>query len=194
MNTIRFVSIEAGLRLLRSTVRTYLAGTRFLVISIGRIEHTSLGSSDARNLALQSGFLRLVSIAEASVDSLGAELTSRSVPRVSEVVRLLMLEKELAASSTWDSRRRSYKRHHGIDLQKCAEYGRLEGAIEVRNAIAHGLGRLTPRQALSAETFKHLARIRVPVSNGFVELQSTHITECAQYCTDFLRSLDCSLP
>lgn len=192
MNTVRFVSTEAGLRLLQATLRSYLTKgqvSRFR----GRIQQTSLGSSDPRALALQSGFLRLISVVEASVDSLGGELTSRSVSNVDEVLRLLILEKELAATSTWNSRRRSFKRHHGVDLRKCAEHDRLEGGVEVRNAIAHGLGRLTTRQVLSAETLKHLARVNVTVVNGYVDLCPIHLTECASYCSNFLRSLDQTL-
>lgn len=153
-----------------------------------------LGSSDPRHLALQSGFLRLISVVEASVDSLGGELTSRSVPNLDEVLRLLVLEKELAATSSWESRRKSFKRHHGVDLRKCAEHQRLEGAIEVRNAISHGLGRLTTRQVFSSETPKQLARVNVAITNGYVDIQPVHLTECAQYCSDFLKSLDGLLP
>lgn len=193
MTTIHFVSTEAGLRLLQATLRSYLTGVRLSTVFQGRIQHTSLGSSDPRDLAMQSGFLRLISVVEASVDSLGGELTSRSVSSLDEVLRLLVLEKELAATSTWDSRRRSFKRHHGVDLRKCAEHDRLEGGIEVRNAIAHGLGRLTTRQVLSAETLKQLARVNVTIVNGSVDLRPTHLTECANYCATFLRSLDHTL-
>lgn len=193
MDAIRFVSTEAGLRLLQSTLRSYLAGSQLSIVVRGRIQHTSLGSTDPHDLVLQSGFLRLISVVEASVDSLGGELTSRSVSNVDEVVRLLILEKELAATSTWEARRRSFRRHHGVDLRKCAEHDRLEGAIEVRNAIAHGLGRLTSRQVLSAETPKQLSRVNVMVVNGYVNLRPIHLTECAHYCADFLRSLDYAL-
>ncbi len=182
------------MRLLRATLRTFVTGTWLASLTRGRIQHTSLGSSNPLDLALQAGFLRLVSITEATVDSLGVELTTRDLRKVDEVVRLLMLEKELAATSTWDARRRTFKRHHGVDLRRCAEYGRLEGAIEVRNAIAHGLGRLTTRQALSAETPKQLSRVDVVVVNGYVDLGPIHLRECADYAADFLKSLDGAIP
>jgi len=153
-----------------------------------------LGSSDPLELALHAGFLRLVSIAEATVDALGTELTARKVLQVDQAVRLLVLEKELAANVNWAARHRSYKRHHEIDLKKCTDWKRLEGAIEVRNAIAHGLGKLTTRQVSSYETASKLARIDVFLSNGYVDLDLDHLRACAQYGAAFLRSLDSSLP
>lgn len=142
---------------------------------------------------LQSGFLRLVSITEAALDSLGVELTDRSVQRVDEVVARLMLEKELAGSSDWNARRRAFSRHHGVDLKKCSEFKKLQGAIEVRNSIAHRLGQLTRRQVESAEAAKYLARIDVPVIDGAIHLEPRHLVECADYSSAFLRSVDSSV-
>lgn len=191
---IRFVSTEAGLRLLQTTLRTYLWTTRFSVVLPGRIQQTSLGTTDPQALAMQAGFLRLVSVTEAALDTLGVELTSKDVPNPGSVITLLMLEKELASTSSWAVRRKAFKRHHHLDIHKCARFGEVEGAIEVRNAIAHGLGRLTTRQVQSAETAKLLQRVNVSIVNGFVELRAGHLRECADYCFDFLSDVDGRLP
>jgi len=190
----RYVSTEAGLRLLRATLRNYIWEARLSVLPRGRIQQTFLGTSDPRDLAVQAGFLRLVSVVEASVDSLAVELTEGNVPRVDEVLRLLMLEKEIVASANWESRRRVFKRHHRVDLRKCPRYSYLEGAIEVRNAIAHRLGRLTTRQAMSVETTHRLRIANVIVVNERVDLTSEHLTECANCSSEFLRSLDALVP
>ena len=192
MSNVRFVATETGIRLLRSTYRSFAASGSTGVRRVGRISQTVLGSSDPRDLVVHSGFLRLVSITEAAVDALAVELTAQSVPQIDEVVRRLMLEKELSATGTWRARRSAYKRHHNIDLGKCAEFKRLEGAIEVRNAIAHGLGKLTTRQVHSRETAPKLGQINVNVVNGFVALGPNHVEECASYCREFLLSLDAS--
>jgi len=146
------------------------------------------------DLVVQATFLRLVSVTEATVDALGTELTNRDLRSIDAVIRLLILEKELAAASNWPSRRKSFKRHHKVDLQKCAEHGRLEGAIEVRNAIAHGLGSLTTRQLHSVETPKALAKVNVTVADGFVDLRAVHVHDCHSYLSAFLRSLDSMVP
>ena len=186
----RFLSTELGLKLLRSSLRPFLAGSMLATPFRGRVRETSQGSAVPRELALQSGFLRLVSITEATVDLLAAELTEKSLSDVDEVLRLLMLEKELAASSSWESRRRAFKRHHGVDLRKCNEHKKVEGAVEVRNAIAHGLGRLTTRQAISQETTKRLKAIDVSETHGYVQLNAEDLKQCASYSADFLRSVD----
>lgn len=190
MTVIRFRSTEAGLRLLSPTLRTSLRIARVSPVLGGRVYQTSLGTSDPRDLALHTGFLRLVSIAEATVDSLGIEITERAVPAIDGVIRQLMIEKELAGTSSWDARRKSFKRHNGVDLRKCAEHARLQGAIEVRNAIAHGLGRLTTRQALSGDTPKNLEKVDVSLRNGYVDIEPRHLDDCRVYVTAFILSLD----
>lgn len=187
---IRFRSTESGLRLLQATLRTYFSGTRLSTLSFGRIQQTAFGSSNVRELALQSAFLRLVSVAEATIDSLGDELTARDLGDVDETIRLLVLEKELATSSSWNNRRRAYQRHHGVDLRKCDGHDKLEGAIQVRNAIAHGLGHLTTRQILGGETAKHLARIDIESINGYLKITPDHVRDCGLYGSRFLRSVD----
>jgi hypothetical protein len=125
---------------------------------------------------------------------LGVELTEASVTNVDDVIRLLIVEKELAGSSNWEARRRAFKRHHNLDLKKCAQYHYLEGAIEARNAIAHGLGRLTTRQRLAPETSRHLAAANVAVVNNRVELKLDHLIECTRCCAEFIVALDNMLP
>lgn len=190
MLEVQFRSTEAGLRLLRSTLRTYLRSARVPALTPGRIRRSELGTTDPRELSAQSSFLRLVGVVEATVDSLGTELTSKRISISDEAIRLLMLEKELAATSSWEGRHRSFRRHHKLKLASCAEHGRVEGAIEVRNAVAHGLGKLTTRQLVSADTKKRLDRIDVQVVNKFVALEPRHVRECAEYGAVFLRSID----
>lgn len=190
MKSVRFAAVEAGVKLLRTTLRQALFADGTPHPPAGRIRVSSVEGVDPVAAAQQSGFLRLVSVAEASLDSLSVELTEENVDSIDEVVRRLMLEKELAVSSGWDAKRRSFKRHHGVDLRKCDEYKRVEGAIEVRNAIAHGLGRLTTKQQMSVECPKKLAAINVLVVNGAVDIGSGHLEECARYLTEFLRAVD----
>jgi hypothetical protein len=186
----RFVSTETGVRLLRGTLRNYHHRGPLSRLRVGRIVQTSMGSSDPSELRAHSAFLRLVSIAESTLDSLGAELTLNHVSRIDEVLRLLILEKELAATSNWESRRRTFKRHHHVDLKRCDEHSRVDAAVLVRNAIAHGLGKLTARQLLSPETPKKLSTLNVSVVNGFVEITPADVDECADYLQKFLHSVD----
>lgn len=187
-HTIRHTSVEVGLRVLRLTLRH--SRTTSAYRPSGRVRFTALGPTAPDALAMQSTYLRLVSIAEATLDLLGSELTDRAINPATAAVRLLALEKELAASATWEQRRRLYKRHHGLSLTSCDNYKYVEGAIEVRNAIAHGLGRLTTRQQLSGETARLLAQANIQAVNGNLYIERVNLTECAAGCDHFLRSVD----
>lgn len=191
MSTQRFASTEAGLRLLTVTLRTYRHSNSALVQVRGRISQTALGPTDHREVARQSALLRLVSVTEAATDSLSGELSDRDLDRpIPVVIERLVLEKELAGTSSWPGRESMYKRHHGIDLSKCAEYKRVKGAVSARNSIAHALGRQTTRQQLSGAFRADMARLGVPIVNGRIHLRDSNLDECASYCRAFLRDLD----
>lgn len=124
--TIRLAATESGIRLLGTTIRTFTRPLRARVG--GRILVTSLGTSDPRQVSLQAGFLRLVSITEATVDSIAAELTAGQLGSPTPQVLLLAIEKELAATSNWAARVRAFKVHHDLSLHGCDEFKRVEAA------------------------------------------------------------------
>lgn len=187
--TPRFDATESGLRLLGAALRTN-ATVPLRSRVAGRITATAFGPVSKEQTDRQGLYLRVVSIAEATIDALALELTRRDLPTMGEVVRRLVLEKEIASSSSWDARRRSFRRHHGVDLHKCDAHHEVRAATEVRNAIAHGLGRLTARQTASQETYKNLARIAVDVVDGHVRLQPNHVAEAVEYCRRFVHDVD----
>lgn len=189
MTAPRFNATESGLRLLGAALRaqsTFPQRSRLP----GRITATAFGPVTREETDRQGLYLRVVSIAEATTDALALELTRRAIANIDEVVRRLILEKEIAGSASWDARRRSFRRHHGIDLRKCDAHREVLAATDVRNAIAHGLGRLTARQAASQETYKNLGRIAVDLVDGRVRLQGRHILEAVGYCRRFVMDVD----
>jgi hypothetical protein len=187
--TPRFNATESGLRLLGATLRsnaTLPPRSR----PPGRITATAFGPITEEETDRQGLYLRVVSIAEATVDALALELTRRAVTHIDELIRRLILEKEIAGSASWDARRRAYRHHHGLDLRKCDAHAEVLAATDVRNAIAHGLGRLTARQTASQETYKNLALISVDVVDRRVRLQSTHVAEAVGYCRRLINDVD----
>lgn len=189
MTAPRFDATESGLRLLGAALRAHSALRQRSLVP-GRITATAFGPVTSEETDRQGLYLRVVSIGEATIDALGLELSRRGIPNISEVVRRLILEKEIAGSASWDARRRSFRRHHGIDLRKCDAHPEVLAATDVRNAIAHGLGRLTARQTASRETYKNLARIAVDVVDGRVRLEHRHISEAVGYCRRFVTDID----
>lgn len=189
MTLPRHSATESGLRLLGAAFRANLALPPPSRLP-GRITATAFGPVTKEETDRQGLYLRVVSIAEATVDALALELTRGALTMVDEVIRRLVLEKEIAGSASWEARRRAFRRHHGVDLRKCDAHNEVLASTEVRNAIAHGLGRLTARQTASQETYRSLARISVDIVDGQVRLQPTHVAEAVAFCRQFLRDLD----
>lgn len=184
-----YAATESGLRLLAATVRNHRRN-QLVRRSVGRITVTSLGPTSDSVMNVQIGYLRLVSVVEATVDALAMELTWGSLTNVDEAIRALVLEKEIAGSASWDSRRRSFKRHHDLDLRKCDRHDDVLAATDVRNSIAHALGRLTARQAASQDTVKRMRSIGVDVIDGWVVVKPDDIARCFDDGRAFLLDLD----
>jgi hypothetical protein len=185
----RFDATESGLRLLGAALRSN-AVVPPRSRRPGRIVATAFGPIAKNETDRRGLYLYVVSIAEATIDALALELTQRSLCDIDEVVRRLILEKEIAGSASWEARRRSFRRHHGVDLRRCDAYYEVHAATDVRNAIAHGLGRLTARQIASQETYKNLARISIDVVDGQVRLHPRHVAEVVGYCRRFVHDVD----
>jgi hypothetical protein len=97
--------------------------------------------------------------------------------------------------NTWEKRAKALSTR-AIDVNLFSDWPSLMGFVEVRNAIQHGLGRLTERQL-----GKHKAQIRgwltaaaVPLNGDQVILRSEDVTRCGQVCGRFIRWLDATAP
>lgn len=189
MTAPRFIATETGLRLLSDALRWNRTAASALRHP-ARIAGTALGPVAREQTQRQGLYLRVVSISEATIDALALELTQSGLKYVDEVVRRLVLEKEIAGTASWDSRRRSFKRHHNVDLRKCDAHKELLAATEARNAIAHGLGKLTARQAASNETLKDLSSISIDVVDGYIRLRPTHVAEAIGFSRRFIIDVD----
>mgnify|MGYP003115791530 CR=1 FL=1 len=53
---------------------------------------------------------------------------------------------EREAEQSWESVKASWKAWHGINFASFPQYEQHQGLVEARNAVVHGLGRLTRRQ------------------------------------------------
>lgn len=185
----RFNATESGLRLLSSASRSnYTYPSRSA--ASGRILATAIGPVSQQESDRQGLYLHVVSIAEATIDALALELSEQALARHDEVVRRLLTEKEIASSASWEARRRSFRRHHGLNLRQCDAHEEVMATTEVRNAIAHGLGRLTARQVTSGETLSNLRRISVDVVDGRVRLVADDVANAVAYCRRFISAVD----
>jgi hypothetical protein len=100
--------------------------------------------------------------------------------------------------STWEKRKREWRRNAGIDLSTITpDWARLSGFIEARNAFQHGLGHLTEMQ-LSAnrrtDVLSGLTAAHVPLIGDMVRVEGETVTACHDVCEAFVISLDNKAP
>ncbi|WP_091379104.1 hypothetical protein [Geodermatophilus sp. DSM 45219] len=96
---------------------------------------------------------------------------------------------------TWQKRTKAWKRHAGTDPTTFDRWQALMGFVDVRNALQHGLGRLTDQQ------LRHREQLLGQVQAAGVNLNGDRLTvtqvdaeRCYRTCTDYIRFLDALCP
>jgi hypothetical protein len=99
------------------------------------------------------------------------------------------------AHSNWESRKKSWLKHLGIDFAKINGWVELAGFIEARNALQHGQGRLTNKQLDNrAVTIAKLAAARLTLVGDCIVIDEAVTAGCYVSCKAFITSLDASVP
>lgn len=109
-------------------------------------------------------------------------------PDKSSARRAMFDDAMKGATGTWSSIRGAFSEWHGVK----PDWKPLEGVQEVRNAIAHGLGRLTHRQASTRiSTVQRIRRIGLDVdSNDRLILADEDVLTVASVCAQLIRDVD----
>jgi hypothetical protein len=98
--------------------------------------------------------------------------------------------------NTWDKRAKAWLKR-SVDLaQAYPGWGPLLGFVEVRNAIQHGLGRLTDRQLgkRKAQTLTYIAAATVRLNGDAIIVGPDDVARCDRNCASFVRWLDAAAP
>lgn len=144
---------------------------------------------DSPTLRMQGTFVRLMSITEAYVDTvLAAELTGQ-VPLPNTLVRRLLDDRIEDASRGWNDRK-DLGILVGVRVTDFPAWSRVDTAIDVRNAIAHGLGRLTRLQTKDGKVATALRQHGVQIDGRDLRLSAKNITDCKELCLGFVKWLD----
>lgn len=184
---------EEALALLAENRAVYRSTEHGNVI-VGRIQVAgSLGASDHDQTKLASTYLRYVSAVESYLDSLGGQIWRETVKSHNSVIRQLVADMELRTTSTWDERKRSLSRYHSLDIQSFSRWSEFDAAIDVRNAIAHGLGSLTIRQRNSKARAK-IGAIGVAVVDDRISLDWIALDRCYLLCRELILYVDAARP
>jgi hypothetical protein len=110
--------------------------------------------------------------------------------------RLLKLRANLAESDvfSWEKRRTSWARHASVDFTHIVPHWQMmQGFIEARNALQHGLGRLTDFQLKPqrrAQVLADLKFAKVPLIGDLVLVNAETVSTCRKHCADFVVALD----
>jgi len=182
---------EAAQQYLHATYLDYERSARAAAHRLGRVltSNTALGAYDSESASKQGCFLRMISVVEAYVDIVSAALFRETAPTTDDLVRRLVEQAELRASTTWSERKDAFERYHQIKLGQLARWSELDAGIEVRNTIAHGLGQLTHKQR-SGSAARKMSSIGVGLSDSRILITDAGLQRCRDICLDFIRSLD----
>ena len=185
---------EDALRLLSVTFADLTRAATFA--SWGRHLRLSPRSTKAYDhvaVRRESCYLRLISIVEAYVDVVASERLRAGYDAATPLLRLLIEDAERTTTRGWPEREKSFARHHLTPLPKVPGYPKVQAGTDVRNAIAHGVGQLTPRQRNQA-TRRRIEAVNVAVRDNFLVLTDASLTTCLGFCRGFVTELDVRLP
>lgn len=162
--------------------------TRRLSRGLRRRTRSEVGM--ARTFQSHDGILRLVAIAEEFSITRFVDVVEVVLP--SDPLVSALWDAELDRSSdTWPKRDELWKRYKDVNLREFPRRGPLNGFIEARNSISHGLGRLTRRQLRKREaTTERLLEANIHVQDESLVIDTTHVEQCATVVKAFIDWLD----
>lgn len=178
---------EAASRLLNQTLGLHLMQT---VTSQGARTSARLAppTFDGLQVQRQATFLRMISITEAfCVDRL-LELAVEEVLPARNNIRTLIWDKaSTSAVSTWPAIQEAYKNWFNVK----PSWARINQLIEVRNAIAHGLGQLTRIQRAKREsTVTKVAQAGISLKGDRIVLEEVNLLQAKDACVELISEVD----
>jgi hypothetical protein len=75
-------------------------------------------------------------------------------------------------------------------MKDVRNFSEIEGAIDARNMIAHGLGELTARQRRDSQIHARLRRINLDAPGGRLRVSDAALQKVVQSSLNYVRSLD----
>ena len=146
-------------------------------------------SHDPMAISLQAVYARLVSVAEAYTDIVVENLFVREFPQRGRILAALVENALDVSSMKWEERKNAL-RMHGAPVAEFKLWSQFDVAIDVRNAIVHGLGGLTRRQRKDVKTTRKLASLDIHVQAGRIVLEPRHLLQGRDLCVRYVQWLD----
>jgi hypothetical protein len=176
---------------------TRLGEASLLQIALRAMDHERLSRSDHERDALVG---RHVWLNKSQLRHGNAVVDLVAVAENFTSSRLLQLRPTLTENDvfTWERRRRAWAEHGPVDLVTVApDWLALQGFVEARNALQHGLGLLTdfqldPRRR--EETLARLLAAPVYLTGDVVHIRVETVYRCRDVCESYVLTLDNAAP
>jgi hypothetical protein len=178
---------EAALRLLNLTLGLHRAQA-VPIRSSPDSTRLAAPAFDGLQVQRQATFLRMISIAEAfCVDRL-LELAEVDVAPSGNVIRTIVWDKaSSSAVGTWTSIQDTYKNWYDVKPSWTA----MNQLIEVRNAIAHGLGQLTRVQRIKLQsTTSKIVAAKIRLDGDRIVLEESNMQDVRGVCVNLISEVD----
>lgn len=136
----------------------------------------------------QATLVRLLSITEAFASDMLSREVDLSVANAGSVTATRVADDAvIRGTSTWQDQKKSYKDWLGVD----EDWKAVERLAEARNAVAHGLGKLTRRQLRSEQSVKSkLSAAGITIDDNRVVLSDASLAAATVACRNFIERLD----
>ncbi len=136
----------------------------------------------------QATLIRLLSITEAFAAEMLSEEVDRAVGDSRNATAAKVADDAIIrATGTWQDQKQSYKEWLAIN----EDWKAVERLAHARNAVAHGLGKLTRRQMRKEQSVKdQLKAAGITVVDNRIVLSDESLTEAAFACREFIERLD----
>lgn len=99
--------------------------------------------------------------------------------------------------TAWPARAAAWKDHAGVDPAGFGGWAELMGYVQVRNALQHGLGRLTDLQVHGkhkAQTLAWILACGIDVNGDLLTVTEADVDGCYRVSAAFIRFLDPGYP
>jgi hypothetical protein len=158
------------------------------VLTATRMSRTRYVSDFSR----QDAIVRMVSIAEDFTIGSLFDTTRRLLPQTPPFVAKLWDQEFARVSRSWSDRLRAWRDYHGIRVKvEFPDAQRLEAFIQVRNAVTHGLGGLSPDQLTSRNKVVGILRTGgVHIDGDRIDLTDSDVERCAETVRQLVSWLD----
>jgi hypothetical protein len=148
----------------------------------------SLPNEDPFQDRCQATLVRLLSITEAFASEMLAREVDRATAGARSTTALKVADEAvIRGTSTWKDQERSYRDWLGVK----EDWKAIERLAEARNAVAHGLGRLTRRQLRNEQSVKAKLRAAgIKLDANRIVLSDEALLAAASACRLFIERID----